>query len=307
MARWGVYCLANDAVLDWTLAFLESLRAYNPSTGLVVIPFDDRVDRLGALASTYDFALLDLPELFNALDGIGRAIYPTAHRGEKMFRKFAAFYGPFEHFLFLDADIVVLLALEPLMRRLVEGCADFIFFDTAPGWVYADPVFRQTMQREHGSRLFSNGAFVSRRGFIGVDELSAACDERDRLKQVFPQWVYDQPYMNYVVDMKGAKLAASYDIAPELFPGIWAAGPVDVSASQLRRLGASQVTRDGKTLPFLHWAGFRCDYRMPNLDFFLHFRLQAAQSWMERMRCRYRFRQRGRPRAAAASTGSPKP
>jgi hypothetical protein len=242
-----------------------------------------------------------MPDLFNTLDRIGRTLHPKAYAGEKLFRKFAAFYGPLDHFLFLDSDIVVLAALDSLMRRFLESRADFIFFDTSPGWVYADPVFQQHMEREHGSRSFASGAFVSRKGFLGVEDLSAACSERDRLRQVIPPGVYDQPYMNYIVDMKGAKVAASYDIVPELYPGIWAAGPVDVPARRLQRLGASPVTRKGKILPFLHWAGFRCDYRMPNIDFFLRFRLQAARSWLERLRCRYRFRAGPRARAPAAS------
>ncbi len=306
MPRWGVYCLANDAVLDWTLAFLESLRTYNRSTELIVIPFDERIDRLGAIAPTYDFTLLDMPELFNALDGIGRTLHPEQPVGEKVFRKFAAFYGPFDHFLFLDSDIVVLTALEPLMKRLLESQADFIFFDTSPEWVYADPAFQQHMEREYGSRSFGAGAFISRKGFIGIDELSAAQRERERLKQVFPVGVYDQPYMNYVVDMKRANVAASYDIIPELNRGTWAAEPVDIPAKRLRRLGVSPVTRGGRILPFLHWAGFRCDYRIPNIDFFLHFRLQAERSWLGRMRCRYRFRPRARLRVWPNRPGGPR-
>ena len=128
-----------------------------------------------------------MPAVFNALDAVGKTLYPTAHTGERMFRKFAAFYGPFEHFLFLDADIIVLSALDWLMTRLLDSQADFIFFDTSPGWVYADPAFQRRMEREHGARGFANGAYVSRKGFVGVEELSAACGERDRLKQVLSQ------------------------------------------------------------------------------------------------------------------------
>ena len=76
---------------------------------------------------------------------IGRILYPTKSVDAKRLRKLAAFYGPFEHFLFLDSDIVVLLPLEPLVSRLVQSRADFIFFDTSPGWVYADPAFREQM------------------------------------------------------------------------------------------------------------------------------------------------------------------
>ena len=43
--RWGAYCLANDAVLDWTLALLASLRRFAPRLELRVIPYDERQER----------------------------------------------------------------------------------------------------------------------------------------------------------------------------------------------------------------------------------------------------------------------
>ncbi len=290
MARWGLYCLANDAVLDWTLAFLESVRTYNPSVELVLIPFDDKVDRLAALASTYDFTILDLPGVLNDLDLIGRTLYPGSYAGEKVFRKFAAFHGPFDEFLFLDSDIIVLTALDPLMSKLLASQSDLMFFDTSPDWVYADPAFRQQMRQEFRSREFASGALVSRKGFLGVEDLSAVCCERDRLQKVFAVGVFDQPYWNYLVDRKQARVAAAYDIIPDLATGSWAAEPVDTSVKSLRMGEASPVTKRGKTLPFMHWAGYRCNHRIPNLDFFLHFRLQAERSWLQGLRCRYRFR-----------------
>ena len=294
MARWGLYCLANDAVLDWTLAFLESLRVYNPGVELVVIPFDERTDRLAALAPVYDFVLLDMPELFTALDAVGRTLHPGSHVGEKMFRKFAAFHGAHDHFLFLDADIVVLTALDPLMDQLLASRTDFIFFDTSPDWVYADPAFRRVMRRQYGSREFAAGAMVSHKGFLGVDDLSAVCVDQDRLRRVFPSGVFDQPYWNYLVDRKKARVAAAYEIIPSLPSGIWAAEPVDIAAKQLRKQlranAASPVTRRGKLMPFLHWAGYRCNHTIPNLELFLHFRLRAERSRLGALRCRYRFR-----------------
>mgnify|MGYP006381690867 CR=1 FL=1 len=45
--RWGVYCLANDLVLDWALALFESLREFAPELPLLVIPYDERQVELG--------------------------------------------------------------------------------------------------------------------------------------------------------------------------------------------------------------------------------------------------------------------
>ncbi|HTC24708.1 MAG TPA: hypothetical protein VK688_10110 [Gemmatimonadales bacterium] len=287
MAQWGLYCLANDAVLDWTLAFLESLRTHSPGVELVVIPFDQRVDRLAALAPVYEFVLLDNPDLFGSLDRIGRSLHPGSHVGEKMFRKFAAFHGTHDRFLFLDSDIVLLTDLDRLMDQLLASPSDFIYFDTSPDWVYADPAFRRRMRQEFGSKEFAAGAMVSRKGFLGLDDLFAVCAEADRLRKVFPSGVFDQPYWNYMVDRKRARVAAAYEIIPELARGQWAAGPVD----RPRNLRAkAPVTRKGKVLPFMHWAGYRCNHKIPNLDLFLHFRVRAERSWIRGLHCRYRFR-----------------
>jgi len=290
MARWGAYCLANNSVVDWLSAFLESFRTYNPSVELIIIPFDKHVDKLVALIPKYNFVLLDMPELFDRIDETGKILSPNAYIGERMFRKLAAFYGPFDHFLFLDSDIIILSELDLLMQRLLESRADFIFFDTSVEWVYADLTFRQYMEREFGSRGFAAGSFVSSRGFISIDELFAVSLDKEPNKEVFHPGSFDQPYLNYVIDIKRANVSASYEIIPELASGTWAAHPVDIRAKHLGSMGGRPVRRHGKILPFLHWAGFPCNHHMPNIDFYLHFRLQAEQSWLSRMSCRYHFR-----------------
>jgi len=290
MARWGIYCLANDNVLDWMLAFLRSLRTYNPAAQLIVIPFDHRIERLASLATTYDFTLLDEPDLLHRLDQVGKMLFPGRYRGEQMFRKYAAFYGPLQNFLFLDSDIVILAQLEPTMQRLLRARADLVFFDTSVEWVYGDVEFRRHMEANFGSRGFAAGAFVSRPGQVTIDDLSSLFGDWERLSKVFRRGVYDQPVLNYLFDVKRAKIVAASEIVPELSSGTWAGNPVDNRAKCLSRTGAPAVTRDGKVLPFLHWAGFRCDHRMPNIDFYLHFRLQAEPSWRNRMACRAQFR-----------------
>jgi len=294
MTRTGVYCMSNDGFADWTIAFLESFRRYNPTTELIIVPFDDRIDRIAALAPRYNFTLLQDEPLLQRLDRIGNDLfhedYPRLRR-QKMIRKFAVFHGPLDQFLYLDADIVALSRLDLLMGKLLGSGADFSFFDTSTEFVYADLSFRRHMEAEFGSRSFSSGSFISSRGFIALEELSEVCREKDRLKRVFHPLTSDQPYLNYLVDVKRAKVAASYEIVPELLPGTWAGeGPVDIGAKRLRKLGTGPVTRGGKTLPFLHWAGFECNRRMPNLEYYLHFRLQAEQSWISRMSFRYKFR-----------------
>jgi len=66
----GVYFLANDTYLEWAIALLESIRAWNPDLPLCLIPFDERADRLIGLTSTYAFSVWDDSSLQD-LDAMG--------------------------------------------------------------------------------------------------------------------------------------------------------------------------------------------------------------------------------------------
>src|SRR5690242_11964430 len=88
----GVYFLANDRVLHWTIACLESLRIQEPDARLVLIPFNQQVDRIVALRDRYRFEVFDPPELA-ALDDVGARFFPSQQVPRHTFRKFAVFWG----------------------------------------------------------------------------------------------------------------------------------------------------------------------------------------------------------------------
>src|SRR5262249_16853616 len=169
-----------------------------------------------------------------------------------------------------------------------QSGADFIYFDTSVEYVYADLEFRDYMQREFGSRGFAAGSFVSAKGLICIDELSAVCRNKESTKQLLQPKAGDKPFFNYLIDIKRINVSAACEIAPELAP-TWAGHPMDKRAGWLARISRRPVTSDGKIVPFLHWAGFECDRHMPNLDFYLRFRLQAEQSWSSRRSFRHQF------------------
>ena len=55
----GVYCLANDVVIEWFEAFIRSYQLENSALPLTVIPFDDNISRLKALQARFQFELMD--------------------------------------------------------------------------------------------------------------------------------------------------------------------------------------------------------------------------------------------------------
>ena len=73
--RWGVYCLANDLVLEWALALFESLREFAPGLPLMVVPYDERQDALGRRLAVKRRALYRHPS-----DAGGERIHPLGRQ-----------------------------------------------------------------------------------------------------------------------------------------------------------------------------------------------------------------------------------
>jgi hypothetical protein len=281
----GVYCLANDGVLDWFVAFCESLRAHAQAADLplVVIPFDDRTGNLARLRSRYGFELLDDPELAR-LDAIGARVGPdNAHA----FRKLAAFWGPFEDFLFLDSDIVVLE--DP--RRFLDAYADrndgvqLMFFDWDMGMVYLPGDLRDRMTAA-GSRGFNTGGFASSRRRLGIQQVERLAAEAEPLRDSFPATA-EQPFFNFLVDSLGWRTRSFQEELDDLaIP--WAGVSVQWDGHEGRVSDRSRPDF-GKRLPFLHWAGSPLTPWMPHKRIFLDYRLAGEPGLLSRARYQARL------------------
>ena len=135
--RKGVYFSANDAVYDWAIAFLNSYRRFNPDLPIYLIPFDEDCDRLLDVQSEYDFEIYTDPS-FERLETIGEA-FELGHApgvGPYWFRRYAAFCGPLDEFLYLDARQIVLVNLKPLVTAPRKHGFEFMHYDCALDQVY---------------------------------------------------------------------------------------------------------------------------------------------------------------------------
>ncbi len=245
--RRGVYCLANDQALEWFQVFARSLRHFNPALPLTIIPYNGEVTRLRQLAPQFNFDILPEAEVsrFDALET--RIMKLGSHAA--MFRKWAGFFGPYEEFMFFDADIAITLPLEIIFNAFAGSDYDFVYFDTDITKVYRPECIAE-MQSIYHSPGFNAGAFVSRKGVITETELWQMADravaDYHRLK---PDQV-DQPFLNYVFDTLPRRIAHVNTLRPELALKPWARVPFHYDARRDRMLDA-----DGRELPFIHWAG----------------------------------------------------
>ncbi len=282
----GIYCLANDKVLDWTIALCQSLRVHEPLLPLIIIPFDERLDRLSRFAERYRFTILRGPSL-ERLDRIGALFYPDSPVDTHAFRKFAAFWGPFDQFVFLDSDIVALSALSEVM----PACAgyDLVHLDFDMDRVYERGPFREEMVRVHGARGINTGAFVARRGALTLDTIERLSTDALAVKDNFVP-LAEQPFMNYCLDKTGLRMAWLADIVPDVAGFVWAAQTPIRRAHGIYRLHAAKRPPSAwPRMPLLHWAGYRCDWRIPNRAIHLRYRLGACQTAHERLVYLWRF------------------
>lgn len=284
----GIYCLANDKVLDQTIAFLESLRAHEPQIPLMVIPFDDNTEKLSELAATYRFSFFHHQSL-ETLDRVGAPFVPNGSARARLFRKFAVFWGPFDHFLFLDIDIVVLDTLGELLSSYLSSKCDFVCFDNAIDQVYKPTALRTKMITEYAARGFNTGAFLSSQGVLTLDEVEATASKAVAVKDSFVATTGEQPFFNYCMDTKRAHIVEAAELMPDLSASAWAPLRLSRKADGSYRVCDTKSPFHNKRLLFVHWAGFSCDPYMPNRRLFTRYRVRGYTAPLSRIRYLFAF------------------
>jgi hypothetical protein len=268
----GVYCLANDAAGEWFEAFVRSLRKYNPTLPLTVLPYDSAITRLKNLQAQYHFDVMPEPDC-TRFDAIAHRVAGQRLPGGT-FRKLCCFFGTYDNFLFLDSDIVVAQPLRPFFDAFEKTAADFVYFDTDMTMVYT-PEFARQMVAEYDSAGFNSGAFIARRGCFSVPEILAAVEAGEKIRDHFSIWG-EQPFFNYLVDISRRRKQSAAGLLPGTTDKPWARVDFRYAADRDQYLDPA-----GRPMPFIHWAG--CEWpTMYRPDIFLRFRtlgMRSGERW----------------------------
>ncbi|MUL37295.1 hypothetical protein [Gloeocapsopsis dulcis] len=268
----GVYFSANDVVYDWTIAFLNSFRTFNPDLRLILIPFNEQCDRLLQLQERYNFEVYIDPS-FPRLEAIGQA-FELGHTptGPYWFRRYAAFWGPLNRFMYLDARQVVLADLKPFIEALDQFGFDFIHYDCAIDQVYEPGVFRQELLRQGRGRGFNSGRWATREGLFSLEEFEHLAAEALKIRDQLNPRNTDQAFINYCCDMK----PVCYGHFAEVIGGIchtgWARQPRKIYQQDGKYYLWDYGGLDHKKQLFLlHWAGHPLNIFMPHRSVFCNF------------------------------------
>jgi len=257
----GVYLLADDAVMDWVIPMLVSLQRWAPALPVMWIPFggSDRLLRdwlrRRAVEEFPDEAIL------RAWDRIGCELFPTNVVGARLFRKMAAFDGPFETFAFIDCDTIVRGPLEWLFDGLEASRADVVFYDEDLAAVYGERELRAGMVDRYASRGWNTGVFAGRRGAISIEQANGVMAQARVVQHGFAP-TGEQPFFNYLLDVERLRVGSFSESVPTLR-----------TDSVLARRGCSI-----RAFPIVHWAGqSQPSILMPHARFWLRQRLAAGE------------------------------
>jgi hypothetical protein len=262
--RQGVYFLANDGVLDQALAFLSSFRTYHPWTPLCLIPFGDDVAALRDLRDRFEFTVFDDTDLLRQCDEISRAFHRST-RGQ--YRKIAMWDGPFDEFVYIDCDTVVLHNVHFVLRYL-----DRYSFVTSHSdqpevrkWVWRDSIYGAgALTEQQISFAASTGFVASRRDALSVAHASARLDDALALVDHMELVCVEQPFLNYLMVTSGAPYTSLYEISRST--GAWDLPTERWAGDPSFKVHNGQIVDQPTPTLTLHWAGEWAKARRTNTD-----------------------------------------
>lgn len=275
----GVYFSANDVVYDWAIAFLNSFRAFNPELRLILIPFNDECDRLLKLRDTYNFEVY-VDSSFPRLEAIGQA-FELGHTptGPYWFRRYAAFWGPCDRFIYLDARQVILADLTPIFNALIgssdeaDDGFDLLHFDCAIHQVYEPGELRRKLLSKGKARGFNSGRWASHKGIFTLESFVQFASEALKIRDQLNARNTDQAFINYCCDIGSVRYGHAAEVLSGICHTAWARTSGKIYAENGKYYLWDYGGLDHKRqFLFLHWAGCALGSSIPNYSLFLRFR-----------------------------------
>lgn len=216
----GIYTLANDIVFDQLIALVNSVKAnVGADMPVCIIPYDDRLEKTREYVSTEEnVTIFQDKEALSKWETFAEDIWrmhPSAFKEwEKegvngvyrlgMHRKFVAFDGEFDKFVFVDSDVLIMNDLSNIFDKIDDH--QFVTYD----YQYKDPnhVFDMTNdvaknvfgQNRINSDIFCAGFFGSKNNIFDQKKTDSMLDA---LSSGDAGMLYingpDQSILNYMV------------------------------------------------------------------------------------------------------------
>ena len=293
----GICTLANDRVYHQLVALLNSIEAIlGAEIPVCVYPYDDNTAEIAAeIARRPNVYLYNDKDSIQQWDNFVRSswdTHPSAHQhwrriGKDPYhrfgthRRYCAFDGPFDRFVYMDADTLVIGSVKPIFAQLSES--DWVVYD----FQYTDPTHVYNLSSKKLATLFTpkriqteifcSGFYASKKGIFNSEAREWILEKlREGEAEILYDMAPDQTLLNYMVMRLGI---ASYNFAHNL-PENERTGCCVTSTHFVER---DHVLYDkGNRLTYLHYIGlssklFSSLCAGENIDFpyrelFLHYR-----------------------------------
>lgn len=199
----GVYFMANNKVLDMTIAFLNSFRMHNKELPLCLIPFNNNFEQIEALKDVYNFSVFDNQELLETCDAISVKFHDNVCGA---YRKLVAWEGNFEQFIYIDIDTVVIDSLSFVWANLTH-CKIFTSHSNLPEireWVWKDSIYSKNKLNKSQIEYATNTGFiVSTKNTLPMSWVLDQVEEALTLKEDMALFCMEQPFLNYLIVTSG--------------------------------------------------------------------------------------------------------
>lgn len=230
----GICTLANDRVYDQVIALLNSIEAnVGKDMPVCIYPYDDRTERLAAeIAQRPNVHLYDDKDSIARWDEFARSAWdthPTARQiwcnagseGYHRFgthRRYCAFDGPFDRFLYMDADTLLMNSVEIIFNQLaIHDCVVYDFQYKDPTHVYTidSPQLKTIFTSEKiKSEIFCSGFYAAKKNLFPkqIREQLIAYLQAGEAEILYPM-APDQTLINYMMMRSGYSI---YNLALNL-------------------------------------------------------------------------------------------
>lgn len=212
----GICTLANDLVFDQLVALLNSIDAnVSRDIPVCIYPFDDQIERIRAeIRDRPNVMIYDDQASIQAWDEFMQRIAPE-RLNQKMrlygaHRRFCAFDGPFDRFIYMDADTLAMSSMNHIFELLNDHdwvVYDFQFLD--PSKIYnldCSKLYEVFSKERIDKEIFCSGFYAAKRGLFTSKQretLIAQLLAGDR--EILYGGAGEQPVINYMVMKSGIK------------------------------------------------------------------------------------------------------
>lgn len=250
----GVYFLANDKVYELAVAFLNSFRFHNKDMALCLIPYDNDFSKIVALSEVYSFTVFGQPQLLAGCDAISEKFHGKTLGA---YRKFVAWEGPFDEFMYIDIDTVVLDSVDFAFSNLAH-CDIFTShsnIESIRKWVWKDSIFEKNALSEPQIAFAANtGCFTSKKALLTLNHVLDRVPSALALKDDMELACMEQPFLNYVIVTSGLRYGSLLmflvnGVNPNVKLEMWAGNPGATVE------GGRFYVPNYPPIFLLHWAG----------------------------------------------------